>query len=84
MHHPIKKQKVMSFIKSQKCDVVFMQERHLMPEEAQRLRWGWMSRVFTSCRTNRSRDVITLNALQKSVTELEVFCCCNLKLKAKL
>ena len=52
--------KIMTFIKSQKCDVVLLQETHLLPEEVRRLCWGWVGQVFASCGSNRSRGVMTL------------------------
>ncbi len=57
MHHPIKKKKVMSFIKSQKCDFVIMQETHLMQEEAQKLGLG--GPCFRLMWEYTSRGVIT-------------------------
>uniref|UniRef100_A0A8P4KAF7 Endonuclease/exonuclease/phosphatase domain-containing protein n=1 Tax=Dicentrarchus labrax TaxID=13489 RepID=A0A8P4KAF7_DICLA len=35
LHNMVKKKKVLHFIRSKKCDVVFMRETHLLPQESQ-------------------------------------------------
>lgn len=64
MQNPIKKEKSMTFIKSKKCDIVFMQETHLLPVETKRLCQCWVGHAFASCGSNQSRSVVTLISKQ--------------------
>uniref|UniRef100_A0AAZ1WZU0 Endonuclease/exonuclease/phosphatase domain-containing protein n=1 Tax=Oreochromis aureus TaxID=47969 RepID=A0AAZ1WZU0_OREAU len=50
LNNAIKKNKILSFIKSKKCDIAFVQETHLLPQDSQKLSSG----------TSKSRGVATL------------------------
>ena len=60
LNDPIKRKKVLTFIKTKKCDVVFLQETHLSPPESQRLCRDWVGYVGAACGNSRSRGVATL------------------------
>uniref|UniRef100_A0A7N9ATU4 Endonuclease/exonuclease/phosphatase domain-containing protein n=1 Tax=Mastacembelus armatus TaxID=205130 RepID=A0A7N9ATU4_9TELE len=55
-----KKKKILSFIKSKKCDIVFVQERNLWPQESQTLCVGWVGFVGAASGSSKSRGVTTL------------------------
>lgn len=58
--HPIKRQKVLSVLKSKQFDIVFLQETHLSAEESEKLCRGWVSHVYYSVGSSQSCGVITL------------------------
>lgn len=59
-HNIVKKSKVLTFIRSKKCDVVFMQETHLLQQESQKLCGDWVGFVAAACGSSKSRGVATL------------------------
>uniref|UniRef100_A0A3P9DB37 exodeoxyribonuclease III n=1 Tax=Maylandia zebra TaxID=106582 RepID=A0A3P9DB37_9CICH len=60
LNNPIKKNKILSFIKSKKCDIAFVQETHLLPQDSQTLCVGWVGYVGAASGTSKSRGVATL------------------------
>ena len=56
----VKRKKVMTFIKLKKCDIVFIQESHLMLQEAKKLCKDWVGFAGASCGSSNSRGVVTL------------------------
>ena len=58
--HPIKKRKVITFLKRKKYDIVFLQETHLSPQEAEKFGKIWGGHVFFSAGSSKSRGVIIL------------------------
>lgn len=58
--HPIKRKKVMTKLRAEKCDVAFLQETHLLQKEAEKLTRGWVGEVFYNEGTSNSRGVIIL------------------------
>lgn len=50
----------MTFIKSKKVDIVFLQETHLSPQESDKLCRDWVGQVFFSCGSSQSRGVAIL------------------------
>uniref|UniRef100_H3AFZ4 exodeoxyribonuclease III n=1 Tax=Latimeria chalumnae TaxID=7897 RepID=H3AFZ4_LATCH len=41
IHHPIKRKKILATLRAQRCDLAFIQETHLPPEEALKLRQAY-------------------------------------------
>lgn len=60
LNNAIKKNKILSFIKSKKCDIAFVQETHLLPQDSQKLCMGWVGYVGAASGTSKSRGVATL------------------------
>lgn len=58
--HPIKRRKVMSKLRTEKCDIVFLQETHLLQKEADKLIGGWVGKVYYNEGTSNIRGVIIL------------------------
>uniref|UniRef100_A0A3Q2CN90 exodeoxyribonuclease III n=1 Tax=Cyprinodon variegatus TaxID=28743 RepID=A0A3Q2CN90_CYPVA len=56
----LRKRKVLSFIKSKKCDIVFVQETRLSPLDSQMLSVGWAGFVGAASGSSKSRGVTTL------------------------
>uniref|UniRef100_A0A3B4GYN1 Endonuclease/exonuclease/phosphatase domain-containing protein n=1 Tax=Pundamilia nyererei TaxID=303518 RepID=A0A3B4GYN1_9CICH len=58
LNNAVKKNKILSFIKSKKCDIAFVQETHLLPPDSQKLCVGWVGYVGAASGTSKSRGVI--------------------------
>lgn len=58
--NPIKRKKVMTSLKREKYDVIFLQETHMSTEESKRLCGGWIGHVFYSVGSSKSKGVIIL------------------------
>lgn len=58
--NPIKRKKVMNSFKSNKYDVVFLQETHMSPQESDKLCVGWVGHVFYSAGSSKSKGVTIL------------------------
>lgn len=58
--NPIKRKKIMTSLKRNNYDVVFLQESHMSSEESEKLCRGWVGHVFYSTGSSKSRGVITL------------------------
>ena len=56
----VKKKKVLTFVKSKKCDIVFMQETHLLSQETKKLCRDWVGFVGAAWGSSKSRGVVTL------------------------
>ena len=52
--NPIKRKKVMNSLKSNKYDVVFLQETHMSPQKSDKLCVGWVGHVFYSAGSSKS------------------------------
>ena len=48
INHVIKRQKILSFLKKEKCQIAFLQEIHLSDLEHIKLRMSWVEQVFYS------------------------------------
>lgn len=62
LNGPVKRAKVFSHLKQLKPDILFLQETHLRLEDHNRLRRNWISQIFHSKFTSRSRGVAILVA----------------------
>lgn len=60
LNHPIKRKKVLTFIKSQRCDIAFLQETHLLTQDSRKLCRDWVGHVSASCWNSHSRGVAIL------------------------
>lgn len=54
----------MTFVKSKRCDTVFLQETHLIAHESKKLCRDWVGHVSASCGGSRSRGVVILSHKQ--------------------
>lgn len=55
IHHPIKRKKILSFLKKDKVQIAFLQETHLVYEEHMKLKWDWVGQAYYSSFTSNSR-----------------------------
>lgn len=60
LNHPNKRKKVITFIKSKRCDIAFLQETHLLTQESRKLCRDWVGHVSASCWNSHSRGVAIL------------------------
>ncbi len=60
LNNVIKKKKVLTYLKSSKVDIAFVQETHLNMKESLKLRCSWVGKVFSSPGTDKSRGVSIL------------------------
>lgn len=58
--HPIKRKRVLSFLKSKKVDIAFLQETHLSNEEHKKLKRDWVGQVYFSSYTSNKRGTAIL------------------------
>ena len=72
MQSPVKQKKVLNFLKREKVQIAFIQETHLSNEEHQRLKRDWVSQIFYSSFTSRSRGVAILIHKALPLTEVKV------------
>ncbi len=66
MGHPIKRGKVFAHLKSLSADIIFLQETHIRPNEQQRLRANWISRIHQATFSSKARGVAIL--FKKSIS----------------
>lgn len=57
---PIKRGKVMTYLKHNKVDIAFIQETHFKGEEALKLKYGWVGHVFHSSFSSKRNGVAIL------------------------
>uniref|UniRef100_A0A3P9KVD9 Endonuclease/exonuclease/phosphatase domain-containing protein n=1 Tax=Oryzias latipes TaxID=8090 RepID=A0A3P9KVD9_ORYLA len=60
INHVIKRQKILSFLRKEKCQVAMLQETHLSDTEHVKLRRSWVGQVFYSSFNSKSRGVAIL------------------------
>ncbi|XDV28526.1 hypothetical protein PO909_031812 [Leuciscus waleckii] len=60
INHVIKRQKILSFLKKERCQIAFLQETHLSDLEHIKLRRSWVGQVFYSSYNSKSRGVAIL------------------------
>lgn len=60
LRNPIKRKKVLTYIKKNKIEVAFLQECHLSLKETEKLCRGWIGQVFCNPGTSKSKGVIIL------------------------
>lgn len=59
--HPIKRKRVLTFLKNKKADIVFLQETHLSKEEHKKLKRDWVGQVYFSSFTRGTAILIHKN-----------------------
>lgn len=60
VHNPVKRRKILTFLKRSDIDIALLQETHLNNEEHLKLQQGGFAQVFFSSFTSRSRGVAVL------------------------
>lgn len=60
LNHVIKRQKTLTLLKKEKCQVALLQETHLSDQEHNKLRRNWVGQVFYSSYKSNSRGVAIL------------------------
>lgn len=60
VHNPIKRRKILTFLKKEHIDIALLQETHLDDAEHLKLQQGGIGQVFFSSFTSRSRGVAIL------------------------
>lgn len=60
IHHPIKRKKILSFLKKDKIQIAFLQETHLVDKEHIKLKRDWVGQVYYSSFSSNSRGVAIL------------------------
>lgn len=63
---PMKRRKILSFLKNNQADIVFIQETHMQGLEAEKFRVGWVGHVFYSSFSSKRNGV--LNLFHKNVS----------------
>lgn len=58
--HPIKRKRILTFLKKEKADVALLQETHLSSEEHKKLKRDWVGQVYFSSFASNKRGVATL------------------------
>lgn len=60
IHNPIKRKKILSFLKKEGAHIALLQETHLSANEHSKLKRDWVGQVFSSSFTSKSRGVAIL------------------------
>lgn len=60
LNGPIKRKRVLTYLKKVKIDTAFIQETHLTMQEHKKLRREWIGQVFSSSFNSRARGVAVL------------------------
>lgn len=58
--HPIKRKRVLTFLKKEKVDIAFLQETHLSNEEHKKLKRDWVGQAYFSSFTSNKRGTVIL------------------------
>ncbi len=58
--HPIKRKRVLTFLKKEKIDIAFLQETHLSNEEHKKLKRDWVGQVYFYSFTSNKRGTALL------------------------
>ncbi|XDV21840.1 hypothetical protein PO909_026860 [Leuciscus waleckii] len=58
--HPIKRKRVLTFLKKEKVDIAFLQETHLSNEEHKKLKRDWVGQAYFSSFTSNKRGTAIL------------------------
>lgn len=61
LNNPIKRQRVMSKLKKEKAQIIYLQETHLTDQESEKLKkFGFMNTFYSCCRNKAKRGVSIL------------------------
>ena len=58
--NPVKRRKVLSYLKTNKADIVFIQETHLNEGESEKFKIGWVRHIFYSSLSSSRNGVMIL------------------------
>ena len=58
--NPVKRKKILTYLKHKQVDIVFVQESHLMDEEALKFKRDWVGQVFFSSFNSKQNGVLIL------------------------
>lgn len=58
--NPVKRKKVLTYLKLQQTDIAFIQETHLKDDEAKKFKRDWVGQVFYSSFSSKKNGVIIL------------------------
>lgn len=58
--NPVKRKKVLSYLKLQQTDIAFIQETHLKDDEAEKFKRDWVGQVFYSSFSSKKNGVMIL------------------------
>ena len=58
--NPVKRKKVLSYLKLHQTDIAFIQETHLKDEEVKKFKRDWVGHVFYSFFSNKKNGVLIL------------------------
>ncbi len=59
-NHPIKKKKILNFLKKERADIALLQETHLSKVEHDKFKKEWVGQVYSASFSSRSRGVAIL------------------------
>lgn len=71
VHNPIKRKKMLSFLKKEQVHVALLQETHLSNNEHLKLKCDWVGQVFNSSFTSKSRGAAILIKKHLPLTEVQ-------------
>lgn len=60
IHNPIKREKILSFLKKENVHVALLHETHMTPQEHLKLKRDWVGHMFSSSFTSKSHEVAIL------------------------
>lgn len=58
--HPIKRKRILTFLKKEKADIALLQETHLSSEEHKKLKRDWVGQVYFSSSSRNKRGTAIL------------------------
>uniref|UniRef100_A0AAQ6AKY8 Reverse transcriptase domain-containing protein n=1 Tax=Amphiprion ocellaris TaxID=80972 RepID=A0AAQ6AKY8_AMPOC len=74
IHSPIKRKKILNYLKKENIHVALLQETHLTSDEHLKLKRDWVGQVFYSSFTSRSRGVAILIHKHLPLTNTQSVC----------
>uniref|UniRef100_A0A8C6T476 exodeoxyribonuclease III n=1 Tax=Neogobius melanostomus TaxID=47308 RepID=A0A8C6T476_9GOBI len=60
INNPIKRKKILEYFKKQQCDILLLQETHLIDKEHEQLKRDWVGKVLYNSYNSKSRGVAVL------------------------
>lgn len=73
MGHPIKRTKVLQYLKQEKCDLVLLQETDLSASETAKLAREWVGEVLSSPMVDKKIGVVILIARHLNTRALDSY-----------
>lgn len=72
IHNPIKRKKILCYLKKEKVQIAMLQETHLTDSEHLKLKKDWVGQVYYASFNSRRRGVAILVHKSLPLTEIEV------------